>query len=237
MIQKNIFQAWIGEVEPPPRIKIYMEKVKNQNPDWNYVLIQNKDLDDLYKQLPDNAKKIYDFHMERKEWGLVLDPIRFLLPYLHGGIFMDTDIKMCKGKSFNELPLEKNLILVNSFHSNFRPHTCWLAACQGNKFFKHLIDHMGNQCYEIPRRDVYNSSYLTTEYILRYEPERRERMVSAIWSIPMEVVKFYDDEEIIHPDIIINAKGKHQHIGICTNWPMSSHTINKSKYIKNEIGN
>lgn len=232
MIQKNIFQAWIGEIEPPEKIKKFMESVKSQNSSWQYVLIGNKDLDYFYKKLPDNAKKIYDRHLEKKEWGLVLDPIRFLVPYLYGGIFMDTDVKMSPGRSFDELPLKKNLILVNSFLNMFRPHTFWLASCQGNKFIKHLLDHMGNQSYEIPRRDVYNSSYITTEYILRYEPERRERMVSAIWSIPIEVVKFFDDEEVLHPNFMMNPGNKH--IGLCTHWPMSSHTINKHKYIKNE---
>jgi len=230
MIPKIIYQAWIGEVDPPPAIAAYMKTVVDRHPDWEYILIKNGDLDDIYKELPDNAKRIYDFHMERKEWGLVLDPIRWYLPYKTGGIFMDTDIKIYPGKSFNELPLEKNLIFVNSFSSTIRFHTCWLAACKGNEFMKHLVNHMGEQVYEIPRRDVYNCTFMLTEYLLRFYPEKRERLASGVWSIDAAVLPSFEDEEILNPYVL--TMPTFTNFTISRHTPMSSHTKNKHKYVK-----
>jgi len=229
MIPKIIFQAWIGEVDPPEKVLLYMESVKKAHPDWCHILLKNKDIQNLYSELPENAKKIYDYHLRRKEWGLVLDPIRFLVPYKFGGIFMDADIKVYPNRSFNELPLEKSLLLVNSFESWFRPHTCFLASSKENRFMKHLLDHMGLQSYEIPRRDVYNSSYMMTEYFLRFKPEVRERIVCAFWKLSMDEVYVPYDEAIINNLTLIDGGPKY---GICVHRPMSSHTINKHKYIK-----
>jgi hypothetical protein len=230
MIPKIIFQAWIGEVDPPEKILIYMDTVKKAHPDWCHVLLKNKDIQNLYSDLPENAKRIYDYHLKRKEWGLVLDPIRFLVPYKFGGIFMDTDIKVYpNGRSFNELPLEKNLILANSFETSFRPHTFFLASSKGNRFMKHLLDHMGLQSYEIPRRDVYNSSYMMTEYVLRFNPEIRERIVCGFWKLSLDEVYVPKDEAIINNLTLTDGGPKY---GICKHWPMSSHTKNKHKYIK-----
>jgi hypothetical protein len=229
MIPKIIFQAWIGEIDPPKDILYLMETVKKNHPDWSYVLLRNKDVENLYSELPDNAKKVYDYHLSRKEWGLVLDPIRFLVPYKFGGIFMDTDIKVYPNRSFNELPLEKNLIFVNSFEAWFRPHTCFLASSKGNKFIKYLLDHMGNQSYAIPRRESYNLSYILTEYYLRYNPEVRERLVSAFWKLSMDEIYVPKDEAIVSSTTLLYGGPKNS---IAKHKPMSSHTVNKHKYIK-----
>lgn len=230
MIPKIIYQAWIGEIDPPPAIAGYMKTVVDQHPGWEYILIKNSDLNGIYKELPDNAKKIYDFHMERKEWGLVLDPIRWYLPYKTGGIFMDTDMKVYPKRSFDELPLEKNLIFVNGFTPTIRFHTCWLAACKGNEFMKHLVNHMGEQSYEIQRRDVYNCTFMLTEYLLRFYPEKRERLVSGIWSIDPSELLVFEDEEILNPYVLTMNSGTN--LTIARHQPMSSHTKNKNLYIK-----
>jgi hypothetical protein len=229
MIPKIIFQAWIGEIDPPDNILFLIDTVKKNHPDWNHVLLRNKDVQDLYSELPDNAKKVYDYHLNRKEWGLALDPIRFLFPYKFGGIFMDTDIKVYSNRSFNELPLKKNLIFVNSFDGWFRPHTAFLASSKGNKFIKHLLNHMGDQTYAIPRRESYNLSYIVTEYFLRYKPEVRERIVSGFWKLNMDEVCVPEDEAIISASTLLYGGPRHS---IAKHKPMSSHTINKHKYVK-----
>ena len=87
-IPKIIHQIWIG---PKKRPDIWMDTFKidyiKKNPDYKYILWNEENIDPLFEDFP-IYKQVYN--LERSYNGKS-DILRYLILYVHGGIYVDAD--------------------------------------------------------------------------------------------------------------------------------------------------
>lgn len=94
MIPKIIHYCWFGKKPISEDVKKYIETWKKYCP--NYEIKQwNEDNFDINQNL--YCKEAY----EAEKWAFVSDYVRLKVLYEYGGIYMDTDIELCK--SFDDL--------------------------------------------------------------------------------------------------------------------------------------
>lgn len=190
MIPKKIHQIWIGEVEMPSDWKRWCKTVIDAHPDWEYKLWTNDDIENLIDGYP-YLVKYYEFVKELKRWGWMTDVMRYMILYKFGGIYADCDFEMRKNKSFNDLPLDNELLLVNTAkHPKHEIQNCLMGAVPNNDFLKVLIGNIGKREYAIKKLpektlEYYAVKYLTTEYYLYITSEYTGK-------IPIKVI----DEDI-----------------------------------------
>lgn len=96
-IPKKIHQIWLGG-EVPPYYLYLIDSIKKNNPDWEYKLWTDKDLEtyqlvnkDLFNSITNN--------------GVRADLLRYEVLYNEGGVYLDIDFYSVKGfgKTFNGL--------------------------------------------------------------------------------------------------------------------------------------
>ena len=88
MIPKIIHQIWIGDKPIPDKFKKYIESWKKFNPDYQYILWDNKKVTKL------NSRIIKDI-LNNKELSNVVksDFLRYFILKENGGIYVDTDFE------------------------------------------------------------------------------------------------------------------------------------------------
>jgi mannosyltransferase OCH1-like enzyme len=100
MIPKIIHQIWIG---PKKRPDIWIDTFRldyiNKNPEYQYFLWNEDNIDSLFLDFP-IYRIIYD--IETTYCGKS-DILRYLILYIHGGIYIDADSVWINEKSFDEL--------------------------------------------------------------------------------------------------------------------------------------
>lgn len=176
MIPKKIHQIWIGEIEMPSDWAKWCNGVKNAHPDWEYNLWDNTAIESIIEDFSDNLKEYWDRVKFEKRWSWMTDVLRFAIIHKHGGIYMDCDFKMRKGRSLNELPLEKDLILTNCRRDKGKTEiliqTCLFGAIPNHDYPKRLISNIRNISYvkKEDKVETYAAHYFTTEYYLRLNP-------------------------------------------------------------------
>jgi mannosyltransferase OCH1-like enzyme len=94
-IPKIIHQIWIGPKSLPNKYKNWMKSWIKFNPEYKYILWQDKDIERL-KMI--NHQK----YKEAKNPGIKSDIARYEILYLYGGIYIDTDFE-CLGQIPNSL--------------------------------------------------------------------------------------------------------------------------------------
>jgi len=180
MIPKIIHQIWIGENPIPRDLRYYCRLVKISHPDWEYKFWTNKNCEELVSELTDSGKQFYQEMIAAKKWAWACDVLRIAAVYKYGGIYLDCDFKMMKDKTFNELPLENNLLLSNKSRSPnpanlVRLQNCIFSAIPKHDFIEHLLKKIRNVPYQLTTcrfapLEQYNCQYFTTEYFLRLYP-------------------------------------------------------------------
>lgn len=83
-IPKKIHQIWVGSKPVPKLILQFAEKFKELNPDWEYKLWRDKDIDNFKLK----NKQAYD---KASNCGSKSDIARYNILYKEGGIYFDTD--------------------------------------------------------------------------------------------------------------------------------------------------
>lgn len=176
MIPKKLHQIWIGEVEIPSDWKRWCKTVTDAHSDWEYKLWTNSDIESLIDGYP-YLINYYKVVKELKRWGWMTDVMRYMILYKFGGIYADCDFEMQKNKSFNELPLNNELLLVNTAnHPKHEIQNCFMGSVPDNDFLRVLINNIGKRKYAIKKTEdkyleYYAVKYLTTEYYLYITPE------------------------------------------------------------------
>lgn len=128
MIPKIIHYCWFGEKKIPKEIKYYIGTWKKYCPDYK-IKIWNEDNFDVKSNI--YCKEAY----EAKKWAFVTDFVRLKVLYDYGGIYMDTDVEVCK--SLDDLLKYKAFF---GFESNNNISTGILGACKGNEWIKYLLN-------------------------------------------------------------------------------------------------
>ena len=94
-IPKIIHQIWIGPKKLPNKYKNWMKSWLRFNPEYKYILWQDKDIEKLQMINQKEYKKA-------KNPGIKSDIARYEILYLYGGIYIDTDFE-CLGQIPNSL--------------------------------------------------------------------------------------------------------------------------------------
>lgn len=133
MIPKIIHYCWFGGNPLPEDAKKYIETWKKFCPDyeikeWNE---SNFDVNSCYY-----VKEAYDV----KKWAFITDYVRLKVLYDYGGIYMDTDVEVCK--SLDEL-LQYNA--WSGFESETTIPTGTLASSRANKWIEYLLSYYENR--------------------------------------------------------------------------------------------
>ena len=180
MIPKIIHQIWIGENPIPKDLERLCLEIKTAHPEWQYKFWNNENSEELIPDLTDAGKQFYEEMLSIKKWAWACDLLRIVAVYKYGGIYLDCDFKMVKGKTFNELPLDNNLLLSNKARSPnpanlVRLQNCIFGAIPKHDFIEHLIKKIRNIPYQLTTcrfepLEQYNCQYFTTEYFLRLYP-------------------------------------------------------------------
>lgn len=145
MIPKIIHYCWFGGNQLPDEVKKYMETWKRYCPDYEIKEWNESNFDINQNQY---CREAY----EAKKWAFVSDYARLKVLYDYGGIYMDTDVEVCK--SFGDL-LGYNAWL--GFEAGNQIQTGVIASCKKNKWIENLLDF-----YKSKHFNRQNGTYDTT---------------------------------------------------------------------------
>lgn len=128
-IPKKIHQTWLGSKIPDKYTRI-IETWKEKNPDWEYKLWTDDDIESFKLENIESFNKINNL-------GAKTDILRYEILYREGGLYIDTDFECLK--SFNDL------IYLDLFsgtgHVDVPEVFNGLIACKpGHQLMRKLID-------------------------------------------------------------------------------------------------
>jgi len=168
-IPKRIIQTWKTE-ELKKEARILVEKLKSNNPDFEYMFFTDNDIDVFIKK---EYPKYYDLYCNFEYTIQKIDFFRYLAIYHYGGFYFDLDMdidksliplcdydcvfpkeygddKNCKGVNFENLGIT---VLLGNYA---------FGASKGNAFLKSCVEHIYNktiQLSSIPNNNDRYSSY------------------------------------------------------------------------------
>ena len=128
MIPKKIHYCWFGKQPLPRFAKKCISTWQKYLPDYE---IKEWNETNFNVELFPYAKEAYDSH----KYAFVSDVARLYALYNEGGIYLDTDIEVCK--SFDDL-LEKNAFLAIEPETNLIA-TCCMGFQAEHPFLKEVI--------------------------------------------------------------------------------------------------
>ncbi|MCF0224347.1 MAG: glycosyl transferase [Fibrobacter sp.] len=94
MIPKKIHYCWFSAEDFPDKVKLCIETWKKHLPDYEFILW------DAAKAKATNIPWVIQA-IEQKKWAFAADAIRVYAVFNEGGIYLDTDVEVCK--SFDDL--------------------------------------------------------------------------------------------------------------------------------------
>lgn len=178
MIPKIIHYCWFGNNELPEDIQFFIKTWKKYCPDYE-IKEWNENNFDVNQNL--YCKEAY----EAKKWAFVSDYVRLKVLYDYGGIYMDTDVEVCK--SFDDL-LEYNA--WSGFESDSKIPTGTMAASKNNTWIKYLLTYYDNKSF----RKENNKYDLTTNV------ETITRMTKEKYNIKLNnTFQVFGDNNLIFP--------------------------------------
>lgn len=128
MIPKKIHYCWFGGKELPGDVKKYIDTWKKYCPDYEIIEWNENNFDITENQY---CKEAY----EAKKWAFVSDYARLKILYENGGIYMDTDVEVCK--SLNRF---LKYDWFSGFESEDRIQTGTMGACWNSTIIKIFLD-------------------------------------------------------------------------------------------------
>lgn len=158
MIPKIIHQVWEGATEAimPERLQMLSESWKEKNPDWDYHLWNQAEMEHLVDNyFPDFKKTYHNFEHSVQRW----DAIRYMILYKYGGFYADLDTeclepldgllvdKVC---CFGEEPAENSAaflldrIVGNAIMASIPGHVVFLSILEAienslGKYKAHIV--------------------------------------------------------------------------------------------------
>ena len=178
MITKIIHYCWFGKNEISEDIKFFIDTWKKYCPDYE-IRQWNEENFDVNQNL--YCREAY----EAKKWAFVSDYVRLKVLYDYGGIYMDTDVEVCK--SFDDL-LEYNA--WSGFESDSKIPTGTLAASKNNTWIKYLLTYYDNKKF----KRGHNTYDLTTNV------ETITRMTKEKYNIKLNnTFQIFDSNNILFP--------------------------------------
>ena len=178
MIPKIIHYCWFGKTDLPDDVKFYISTWKKYCP--NYEIKEwNEDNFDVNQNL--YCKEAY----EAKKWAFVSDYVRLKVLCDYGGIYMDTDVEVCK--SFDDL-LKYNA--WSGFESDTGISTGMLAASKNNSWIKYLLTYYENRKFK--KEDNKYDFTTNVETITRMTKEKYNIKLNNTFQV-------FDDNNVLFP--------------------------------------
>ena len=129
LIPKKIHYCWFGGNPLTEEAKKYIDTWKKYCSDYEIIEWNEKNFNIAEN---DYCREAY----ESKKWAFVTDYVRLKVLYEYGGIYMDTDVEVCK-------KLDK--LLQYEAVSGYESKTCiptgTMASCRGNEWIGMLLDN------------------------------------------------------------------------------------------------
>ncbi|MBO9199015.1 MULTISPECIES: glycosyltransferase [Niastella] len=205
MIPKIIHYCWFGEDSIPVEQMDYIEDWKKRHPDWQFIF-WNKDNAPL--QIP-YLKKAEGL----RKWANMSNYVRLYAIKEHGGIYLDTDIKLVKDLTslldndcfygFEEFNAQDNTFWVNNAIFGAKKDHDFITSCHNELLVK--FDGSEEANLSSPR--------LTTELLIRLKnlSDYKEQLLGDIKLYPIEyfypihyseAYKINEFEKYIFPETI-----------------------------------
>lgn len=129
MIPKIIHYCWFGGKPLPEDVKRYIRTWKTYCPDYE-IKQWNEQNFDVYEN--SYCREAY----EAKKWAFISDYARLKILYEYGGIYMDTDVEVCK--NLDDL-LKYNAF--SGFESGNRIPTGTFGSVKGSSWIGYLLSY------------------------------------------------------------------------------------------------
>lgn len=136
MIPKIIHYCWFGGNPLPEEAKYYISTWEKYCPDYEIKEWNENNFDVNQNQY---CREAY----EAKKWAFVSDYARLKILYDHGGIYMDTDVEVCK--NFDDL---REYEFWSGFESEIQIQTGIMASCKDNKLLRYLLSYYDNKHFK-----------------------------------------------------------------------------------------
>ena len=132
-IPKKIHQIWIGPKKIPKKYLDWGFSWRKNNPDWEYKLWTNKDINNMFMQ----KRSLYD---SSDNIGFKSDIVRYEILHKYGGIYIDTDFE-CIGEIPDNL---RDYNFVSCLGFDYAPQILngFLMASPQSKIIKELISNL-----------------------------------------------------------------------------------------------
>jgi hypothetical protein len=149
MIPKVINYCWFGGNELPESVLMCINSWKMNCPDYEIVRWDESNTN-LFEN--DYVKEAY----EVKKWAFITDYVRLKVLYEYGGIYMDTDVEVCK-------PLDPflNNKAFSGFENNISIPTGIMGAEKGHPFFKQLLNYYKGKHFILQNGKCDNTTNVT----------------------------------------------------------------------------
>lgn len=129
MIPKKIHYCWFGGNEKPQIVKECIDSWKSKCPDYEIIEWNENNFD---VNISNYSKEAFD----KKKWAFVSDYARLWIVLNHGGIYLDTDVKLIK--SLDEV-LNYDLFIASE-NNKYIATGLGFGAKKGNKYVKKMLD-------------------------------------------------------------------------------------------------
>lgn len=134
-MEKIIHQIWVGPYQMPDREKIFIEKMKNLNPDWEHILWTDANL----PELPENVKKRCDMFLSQKDYAHIADVLRIFLVNKFGGIYLDVDFQTVGPLSESGIDQNDAVFFYHGGDDYTMPNGCFGAA-KGSRISEYMLN-------------------------------------------------------------------------------------------------
>lgn len=134
-IPRLVHYCWFGRGEKPKKIVMCLKSWQRHLGDYQFME-WNEDNFDIHSNV--YVKQAY----EAKKYAFVSDYVRLFALYLHGGIYMDTDVEVIK-------PLDRFLHhdAFSGFEDEVYLQSGTMGAVKGHPWMKELMDHYHSRSF------------------------------------------------------------------------------------------
>jgi mannosyltransferase OCH1-like enzyme len=151
----NIIQTW-KTTEIPEHYKIFVNKIKNMNPTWNYMFFDD---DDIIHFMKSTTPEYYETFLNLTGKIQQIDFFRYVAIFYYGGLYLDLDIDIVCG--FDDIDLEKCIFPIEVKDAGDKILVSQTVPLIGNyafyapkrhSFIKNIIENIVNQ--RIPNETI-----------------------------------------------------------------------------------
>jgi mannosyltransferase OCH1-like enzyme len=136
-----IFQTWEDE-NVPEKWRDAQKSVIEKNPNWEYVLITNADRIRIIKE---NFPELLPLFMSFKHNIMRADMIRYIILYLHGGVYLDLDFIAMYPFDSLRLADGTDVGLVKSPNTSSMFTNAFMVSRPGCPFWLHCLSEITAQ--------------------------------------------------------------------------------------------